>query len=53
MDRLAALMEILRTEYGIETPAQLKAAIKELGGIDITPMRSDANHPNCRVRSNG
>lgn len=38
MDRLAELMKILAEEYGITTPDQLYAAIKELGGIDITPL---------------
>lgn len=37
-DRLPALMQILKEEYGIETPEQLYEAVKQLGGIDITPF---------------
>jgi len=31
-------MQILKEEYGIETPAQLYEAVEQLGGIDITPF---------------
>lgn len=34
----ANLVEILKTEYGIETREQLQAAMKNLGKIDITPF---------------
>ena len=37
-DRLPALMQILKEEYGIKTPEQLYEAVKQLGGIDITPL---------------
>lgn len=37
-DRLPELMQILKEEYGIETPEQLFDATKQLGGIDITPL---------------
>lgn len=37
-DRLPELMKILKEEYGIETPEQLYKAVKQLGGIDITPL---------------
>ena len=36
--RLSALMQILKEEYGIETPEQLREAIRQIGGIDITPL---------------
>lgn len=38
MDRLAELMKILAEEYGITTPEQLREAVENLGGIDITPL---------------
>lgn len=36
--RLDELMQILKEEYGIETPEKLREAVKKLGGIDITPL---------------
>ena len=36
--RLSELMQIIKEEYGIETPEQLYEAVKQLGGIDITPL---------------
>lgn len=38
MDRLEDLMKILREEYGINSAEELNDAIKNLGGIDITPF---------------
>lgn len=36
--RLSELMQILKEEYGIETPEQLFEAVKQLGGIDVNPL---------------
>lgn len=30
------LLEILKTEYGIETSAQLREAVLRLGGLDVS-----------------
>lgn len=37
-DLLAA---ILKTEYGIETTAQLREAVKRLGGLDVSVFCSE------------
>lgn len=42
MDRLTELMELVKEEYGIETPEQLLKALQNMGGIDITPLCSKA-----------
>ena len=36
MNRRAELAEILRTEYGIGSKAELEKAIAKLGGLDIS-----------------
>lgn len=36
MSQKDRLLEMLRTEYGIETPAQLREAVIQLGGLDVS-----------------
>lgn len=38
MDRTSAVVEILKTEYGITTMADLNKAIANLGVIDLSPF---------------
>lgn len=49
MDRLAELFELLKKEYGIETPEQLYEAIRDLPKLDITPMCADVTKEKRRV----
>lgn len=41
MNRAPGVVEILKTEYGIETLAQLQEAISRLGLIDLSPFCAD------------
>lgn len=41
MSRAPGVVEILKTEYGIETLAQLQEAISKLGLIDLSPFCAD------------
>lgn len=36
MKQKELLLEILKTEYGIENAAQLREAVFELGGLDVS-----------------
>ena len=41
MNKATGVVEILKTEYGIESLAQLQDAISKLGLIDLSPVCAD------------
>ena len=41
MNKATGVVEILKTEYGIESLAQLQDAISKLGLIDLSPFCAD------------
>lgn len=41
MNKATGVVEIMKTEYGIESLAQLQDAISKLGLIDLSPFCAD------------
>jgi len=44
MDRLTELMELIKEEFGIETPEQLFEAVRRIDRIDITPLCAESRN---------
>ena len=40
---MSSAVQILKEEYGISTLEQLNAALKKMGGLDISPFTAEIN----------
>ncbi len=48
MSQKERLLEILKTEYGIETPTQLRDAVLRTGGLDVSVFCAQKTKKECK-----